>query len=409
MRLDSFPPGSNPQNIGLLWFIRLNVGWLLRITLSPIHLLKCMKRSPRGVCDTPPAVAKVAKRGGSEEPCESTPVPCDSTPVCTRTEDAMPTHNENLGQTNGVKTPPNAKELAAARAARIRLGLEKPDPSDPLGDAFPAAEEKVIKLPDGVEPENVEIVNLPSDQLQAFDAAEVGKELEGLEGKLDSKGWVIACDGLNTLRRLAIHNREELRPQTGPAVLLCFKSVKNLRSAVQRSALICLQDIVVIYGDAVLASLSVGKPPNLQQILLRAAQDKRFVADEAERLLQLIAENCDLGLFLDDLLPFVENKSPKVRVEAAKAVKVVVYTMHEKAGSQAVKDACFPRILKLTGKLMVDSQPGARSAAQELTLKLHTVHADDSTWEELCKKELTATEAGKVVKHCSENTSGSTK
>jgi hypothetical protein len=137
---------------------------------------------------------------------------------------------------------------------------------------------------------------------------------QGLEGKLDSKDWVVACDGLNTLRRLAIHNREELRPQTGPAVLLCFKSVKNLRSAVQRSALICLQDIVVIYGDAVLASLSVGKPPNLQQILLRAAQDKRFVADEAERLLQLIAENCDSGLFLDDLLPFVENKSPKVRM-----------------------------------------------------------------------------------------------
>jgi hypothetical protein len=63
----------------------------------------------------------------------------------------------------------------------------------------------------------------------------------------------------------------------------------------------------------------------------------------------------------------------KVRVEAAKAVKVVVYTMHEKAGTQAVKDASFPRIFKLTGKLMVDSQPGARSAAQELALKLHTV------------------------------------
>jgi len=320
----------------------------------------------------------------------------------------MPAQNENLDHTNVGAPAPSAKEQAAARAARIRLGLEKPDPSEA---ASAPAEEGPVKLPDGVEPVSVEIVNLPSDQLQPLEEAAVGEALEGLAGKLASKDWVVACEGLNTLRVLTVHHQAALQPQLEEAIPLAFANVRNLRSAVQKSALMALQDVVTAYHDAVVAPLSAGKPPNFLQLLQRSAQDKRFVADEAQRLLQLMAEGCAPGLFLEAVLPFAENKSPKVRTEAAKTLKMVVYQMHTKEGNQAVKDACFPRVLKLTGKLLVDAQPGARSAAQELALKLREIHStceeggegEQTAWEELCKKELGVSGSSKLLKFCAEN------
>jgi hypothetical protein len=67
-----------------------------------------------------------------------------------------------------------------------------------------------------------------------------------------------------------------------------------------------------------------------------------------------------------------------------------------------------PQVVTLTLQLVTLTPQLVILRTQPVTLTTQ-VHADDSTWEELCKKELTATEAGKVVKHCSENAIGSTK
>jgi hypothetical protein len=94
-------------------------------------------------------------------------------------------------------------------------------------------------------------------------------------------------------------------------------TVKNLRSAVQKSALLCLCDLLESFGDQLLPVLAgpPGGPPAaapIQLLLLKAGQDKRFVADEAQRALRTLAEKCSPAATQALLLPLAAHKSPKV-------------------------------------------------------------------------------------------------
>jgi heparan-alpha-glucosaminide N-acetyltransferase len=96
-------------------------------------------------------------------------------------------------------------------------------------------------------------------------------------------------------------------------------TVKNLRSAVQKSALLCLCDLLDAYADQLLPVLAgpQGGAPALapiQQVLLKASQDKRFVADEAQRALRTLAEKCTPADAQALLVPLAAHKSPKVCV-----------------------------------------------------------------------------------------------
>ena len=70
-------------------------------------------------------------------------------------------------------------------------------------------------------------------------------------------------------------------------VPLVLKSVRSLRSAVCKSAILATADLYLSFGDALLPHTDVGgaaKPMGsvLAQILLKcASNDKRFVIDEA--------------------------------------------------------------------------------------------------------------------------------
>lgn len=104
------------------------------------------------------------------------------------------------------------------------------------------------------------------------------------------------------------------RSQVAKAVL---GTVKNLRSAVQKSALLCLCDLLDTYADQllpVLAGPQGGAPAAapIQQVLLKASQDKRFVADEAQRALRTMAEKCAPALAQALLIPLAAHKNPKV-------------------------------------------------------------------------------------------------
>uniref|UniRef100_A0A7R9SVI8 TOG domain-containing protein n=1 Tax=Polyblepharides amylifera TaxID=1486889 RepID=A0A7R9SVI8_9CHLO len=341
-----------------------------------------------------------------------------TSPKITKTSELGPSVAQDENRCNESatleKTPvsdapvPNAREIAAAKAARVRLGLEEADPNDPATSANP---DMNGKLPDGVEPEKVEIVNLPSDQLKPVENAEF--ELRSLTDRLGCPNWVTACEGLNTTRQLVLFNSEIIHSQLEAIILLVFNSVKNLRSAVQKSALICLCDLVNSYGDEILNLLAAqtANPSPILLLLQRSAQDKRFVADEAQKLLQLLGASCSADLTRESFFPYASHKSPKVRAEAAKMLNLSLMKMYECGSVEEMMSTCFQSLLKLTGTLISDSQPAARNAAQAMALTLCTAHRDSldgnidaqAAWEEICTKELSTSAALKVVKYCSES------
>eukprot|EP00803_Ostreobium_quekettii_P004823 evm.model.scf_1934.2 EVM.evm.TU.scf_1934.2 scf_1934:21977-26146(-) len=118
---------------------------------------------------------------------------------------------------------PSAKEIAAAKAARIRLGLEKDD------GTLAQPVEVSPKLPSGVE-RKVDIEYVATADLQPL--ADSRKAAEGVLDALASKDWVAQCDALNLTRQLVVHHKQDCQPLLDKIVPAVLKLVKSLRSSV---------------------------------------------------------------------------------------------------------------------------------------------------------------------------------
>jgi len=334
--------------------------------------------------------------------------PAAASPKVAKAE-AMPQDgNENHSVSNVPSSPapaPSAKEVEAARLARVRLGLEAPKEGEIVGKVEAAG-----KLPTGQEPEKVDIVHVPSAKLNALPSSEVDAALAGLGAQLAGKNWVETCNALHLSRQLVVKHKEamgEKLAEIGPLVLAC---VKNLRSAMQKSALMCVCDMLDAFGDAMIPLLrgpptgtggsgatALASAPVLQ-VLMKAAQDKRFVADEAVRALKVLGETCTPAPTQALLLPFATHKSPKVRAEAAAAMCISVARLDSEA---LLAEAKFSELLALGGALVSDKDPKARAAAHETLALLYskfTATQDAEVWEAKCKAVLSGTAALQVLK-----------
>ncbi len=86
-----------------------------------------------------------------------------------------------------------------------------------------------------------------------------------------------------------------------------------------QTAILCCVDYFRSLRDAVLPYLDIGglqQPQSslLLQLLLKASSnDKRFVVEEVQRALQVLAENLDSVQLLHQLMPYTAHKNPKAR------------------------------------------------------------------------------------------------
>lgn len=290
---------------------------------------------------------------------------------------------------------PTAKEKALAEAARARL----------YGGKVKSVEEKP-KLPSGPEPAAVEVTYLERSQVASAEGPEKPVEvlLEGcLACGLPSKEWTESVAALNQLRQFSVHHSSILQPRLDQAMPLVLKHIKSLRSSVCKTALLCLSDLFVDFGDRLIPLLDVGgmeRPATsmLCQLLLKASSnDKKFVIEEAERCLGGMCKHLSPAPLLPLVLPYIQHRVPMVRGNAGACVATVI--------SQSVSSGSdLASHLRTAGRLVTDKTPMAREAARSIIASVHREWdrqhpGDDSlAWESFCRSELSASCAAAVLK-----------
>lgn len=164
-------------------------------------------------------------------------------------------------------------------------------PEDKLLKRLPDKPIECTKLPDGPEPVAIEIEYPTRDALVPLENTETAIPL--MLENLASTAWVDTCYGLMHLRQLTVHNPELCEPLLEQIVPLVIKSVRNLRSAVCKTAVMAAADLFLTFKDTILPLCDVGgmaKPLTslLCQLFLKgASNDKKFVIEEALRALNV--------------------------------------------------------------------------------------------------------------------------
>ena len=245
-------------------------------------------------------------------------------------------------------TPPTAKEIAAAEAARLRRGFATSE------EAAAAAPPPPAKLPTGMpEPTAADVTYLTFEALPPVvetrppakranpdagedDAAQetacypsVDDACQATLALLASPTWTDVVAGLNLLRRIAKYHPQHAAALLVAATPLLTKSLKSPRSGIIKTAVLASNDLCATLGPAVVPHLGDGNNNNpgwLLQLLVKAgSNDKRFVIEAAQdairSLAAALAPNRAAGdTLLDVLKAHAKHRNPKVRANTLLAM-----------------------------------------------------------------------------------------
>ena len=248
--------------------------------------------------------------------------------------------------------------------------LLKPLPDKPI---------ECTKLPDGPEPVVIEIEYPATEELQPITDSDISTCLAETLTKMESTDWVENINALTMYRRLVVHHTEICLVELPLAVPRVVKALRNLRSALSKTAILTLRDMYISCAEAMLPVTDLGgatTPMNsaLAQLLLKAASnDKKFVIEEAQRALINMSERLPPLGFFSLLAPYTEHKNPKVRGKAATVV-ALCFTQFQPA--QAYEFG-MDRLVHMSARLITDNTPEARDSAKKVALKLKNAFDDE--------------------------------
>ncbi|KAH9304126.1 hypothetical protein KI387_008530 [Taxus chinensis] len=265
---------------------------------------------------------------------------------------------------------------------------------------------EAAKLTDAV-PEIVcpEIEYVESENLN--DLPDVDAHLATLLDRLDSKDWLMVCEALTHARQLSIFHKEAMLPILANEIILIVKSVKNPRSALCKTAIMASSDLFKAYQDQMIDYLD----PLLLQLFLRSSQDKRFVAEAAEKALIMMTTCISPNLLVHKLQPYVKHKNPRIRAKAS----VCICRSVQRLGLEGIKDYGLDTLLQIAASQLSDQLPEAREAARILALELRSVYdkyvfghqlqeevaqppSNNDAWEQFCKTKLSTINALAVIR-----------
>ncbi|XP_017244433.1 uncharacterized protein LOC108216238 isoform X2 [Daucus carota subsp. sativus] len=257
-------------------------------------------------------------------------------------------------------------------------------------------------LVSGTEAASIEVEYIESENLD--DVEDVDTSLEILLVGLESKDWVVVCGALNNVRRLSLFHKELLHEKLGNVISLVVKSLKNPRSAVCKTAVMASEDIFKAYNDHTIDSLD----PLLVQLLLKSAQDKRFVCEAAEKALIAMTTWVSPVLLLPKLQPCLKNRNPRIRAKASMCFCRSVLRL----GFDGIETYGIDKIIHIAATQLIDQLPESREAARTLLLELQSVYEnshissaaaltenqDKNSWEQFCLSNLSPLSAQAVLR-----------
>ncbi|KAF8378302.1 hypothetical protein HHK36_029641 [Tetracentron sinense] len=253
-----------------------------------------------------------------------------------------------------------------------------------------------------VELGTAEVQYIESENLN--DLEDVDMSLRTLLAGLDSKDWVVVCEALDNVRRLAIFHKESMLDMLGNVILLIVKSLKNPRSAVCKTAIMTSEDIFNAYSDHIIDSLD----PLLVQLLLKSSQDKRFVCEAAERALMAMTTWVSPTLLLPKLQPYLKHKNPRIRAKAS----MFFCRSVPRLGTEGITAYGIDKLIQVAASQLSDQLPESREAARTLLSELQTIyeksnipsptveseHPELGSWEHFCQSKLSPLSAQAVLR-----------
>ncbi|KAG9448713.1 hypothetical protein H6P81_008678 [Aristolochia fimbriata] len=216
----------------------------------------------------------------------------------------------------------------------------------------------------GTETASSEVEYINSENLT--DLEDVGTSLSMLLQQLDSKNWVLVCEGLNNVRRLSIFHKEAMLETLGNIMPLVVKSLKCPRSAVCKTAIMASADIFKVYSDHIIDSFD----PLLVQLLLKSSQDKLFLCEAAEKALITMTSWVSPNLLLAKLQPYLKHKNPRIRAKASMCFSRSVARL----GVEGINDYGIDKLVQIAASLLTDQLPESREAARTLALELQSAY-----------------------------------
>lgn len=252
---------------------------------------------------------------------------------------------------------------------------------------------------------SVEVEYILSENLEYL--AHPDYHLCSLLQSLDSKDWVKVCEAINIMRQLAIHHSAVLLPLLEQAVPLLIKAMKNPRSALCKTAIMASADLLKAYPVNIMTMLE----QLLLQLLLKASQDKKFVCEEAERVLEVMTEWLAPAPLLEQLQPYVAHRNPRVRAKAASCVRRAVSNL----GFEGIRSFGIEPLLQIAASQLNDQLPEARESARKLVAEVHAAYPHPSSseeqsdnascqksWDDFCNTELSPHAAQAILRLTSE-------
>eukprot|EP00898_Chlorokybus_atmophyticus_P002278 jgi/Chlat1/3050/Chrsp208S03293 len=240
-------------------------------------------------------------------------------------------------------------------AAQSETAMPGPAPGQALG----------VHSELGREPTPIDVEYPSREELRPLD--DPSAALQDLKERLSSSDWACVCTALGEARRLALHHTVAAEPQLDAMVSLCLKSVKSPRSALCKTAILCLGDVFYAFQDRAGPLFGECTLP----LLLKASQDKRFVAEAAEAALADAATYMYPSVSVRALLTHAKgSKSPRVRAKAGQAMTLAVQRM----SAEELQAYGLDELVQVGGNLLIDQLPEAREAARKLLACLHAAH-----------------------------------
>lgn len=221
-----------------------------------------------------------------------------------------------------------------------------------------------VKLPDGDEPELMNIEVLSTDEIKPCDnpMAEITSILEAITSTVDEpevsvKRWLARNTAVESFRRLALYHSDTFECyESETAVLhsiipIVRENVENLRSALNKNGLLAFTESFKSLGS----SMHYQLPKSLDIIVSKAVCDKKFLCTLANNSLESLVDGCkkpeDLLYVLQCFMVFGNSKNARVQLVGAtfidRCIKLIVSdTMY--GSKEEMIDFCKKIIRKST-------------------------------------------------------------
>lgn len=180
--------------------------------------------------------------------------------------------------------------------------------------------------------------------------------------KIEKKNWKEVFEALDVLRTLAIWHTNTIIPKISTVIREVNREAdSNLRSAVRKNAVLCLQTLFCTLGTKLDVYLNVLIPT----LLKRTIDGNQFLAGEAEVALRALILKCNalraLNLFIAAATSTAEKASPM----KAEAVKCMAWAI-EQCGGRLFTHKLLPKTLACVSTVLYDRTKHTRAYARSV-------------------------------------------